>query len=70
MTIVTKFDYNQKCWFINPSSAKAECLGVYEIMINCYSHSPTIRYKLNRSDGPIFDEGNLFPTKEDLLKSL
>lgn len=70
MKIETKFDIGQKVWFQTLGiNYKAE---IMEINVHCLLCGDVlIHYKLARS-GYYYerDEDELFPTKEELLKSL
>lgn len=70
MTIETKYNYDQKVWHLDTNIGRAIESTVCQIKIDCYSPTPNIRYLLNSSNGLILPEDKLFPSKEELLKSL
>ena len=74
MKIETKYDINQKVWFMNDNVVMD--LNVSEINITIKSEKPSIRYSIIRpigNNGTIEikkDEFEIFATKEELINSL
>ena len=70
MTIETKFDIGQEVWFILGNKARQGI--ILGITFNKVGHT-LIGYHYNVQVGVShgsFNESDLFPTKEELLKSL
>lgn len=74
MKIETKYDINQKVWFIDNNAVTN--LSISEINITIKSKKPSIRYTIVRpigNNGIIEikkDEFQIFATKEELIDSL
>lgn len=71
MTIETKYNIGDEVWFIWDNIVRnAKIDGIWSITVN---PEKSIIYQLNMTwhDAPLlFKENALFPTKEELLKSL
>lgn len=68
MTIETKFNIGQEVWLIKnnkPQTIKVSCI---EIIAASVVSKPCIRYGCGNFER--YAESHLFPTKEELLKSL
>lgn len=74
MKIETKYDINQKVWFIDDNAVMD--LNVSEINITIKSEKPSIRYTIVRPIGNNStieikkDEFQIFATKEELISNL
>lgn len=74
MKIETKYDINQKVWFMNDNAVMD--LNVSEINITIKSEKPSIRYSIIRPIGNNDTieikkgEFEIFATKEELINSL
>ena len=69
MKIVTKYDMNELVYF--KYEGKIYCSMVYGIDISFWEHKKTIRYDVIADDKLLsICEKKIFPTKEELLKSL
>lgn len=71
MTIETKYNTGDEVWFIWENSVQsAKIEGIWNITVN---PEKSVVYQLNmiwRGAPLLFREQELFPTKEELLKSL
>lgn len=71
MTIETKYDIGQEVWIISKGKAVKDVVDMIHIHIGC---NKNIRYSFNsrRALGlfETMEESSIFPTKEELLKSL
>lgn len=76
MNIETKYDAGQKVFFIYQNQVQHVAIGSVKTETSfIYPNSHRILYYIDMPAGNvmkevIFDEGQLFSTKEDLLKSL
>ena len=69
MTIETKYNIGDKVWFTEENEPKSDV--ILSIEINVYKGECFIEYLLaNDRCSYGLDESTLFPTKEELLKSL
>lgn len=73
MTIETKYNIGDEVWFMHDNKVKTAIIitiGVFvEIDMNSQYVSNSIQYGLYNFNHP-YIENQLFPTKEELLKSL
>ena len=71
MKIETKYDIGQDVWFVSKGKAVKDVFDMIHIHIGC---NKNIIYSFNsrRALGlfEIIEESSVFPTKEELLKSL
>ena len=71
MKIETKYDIGQEVWIISKGKAVKDVVDMIHIHIGS---DENISYSFNgrRASGlfEIIEESNIFPTKEELLKSL
>lgn len=73
MTIETKYDIGDKVHFISPNAYMPVYKYIHEIRVRYYGlNVPRVYYYLVAGIGIDLEmaEDNLFPTKEELLKSL
>ena len=70
MTIETKYNIDDKVWFMNEGEPTSE--RIVRIDIEQYERKQFVEYTVVLSDVILtsFYEQELFPTKEELLKSL
>jgi hypothetical protein len=69
MDIKTKYNIGQKVWFAEEGDEK--CEEVFGIEVNVYKDKLFIEYLFANDSYPYgLNESELFPTKEELLKSL
>jgi hypothetical protein len=69
MTIETKFDIGQEVWFMEEDEPNSDV--ILSIEINIYKEKVFIEYLFANDSYPYgLDESILFPTKEELLKSM
>lgn len=72
MEIKTKFDLGQKVFFLQNNKVNClqiDCISIRVISLARYNKEIAISYQLNGLTD-LFDEENLFATKEELLNSL
>lgn len=73
MQIETKYNIGDKVWFMHDNKVKSGTIitiGVFvERDMNSQYVSNSVQYGLDNFDYP-YRENHLFPTKEELLKSL
>jgi hypothetical protein len=67
MTIETKYNVDDEVWYKGTEEIVRDCIVNIKIEIDILQNQ-TIIYEL--WDGGICNENELFPTKEELLKSL
>lgn len=70
MKIETKYDIGQEVWFMENN--EYICAKIKQIIMSVFDDGVTlIQYCLEKGKELFFElEDNLFPTKEELLKSL
>ena len=71
MTIETKYNIGQEVWFVSKGKAVKDVVDMIHIHIGSYEHI-TYSFRSKRVLGlfETIQESNIFPTKEELLKSL
>lgn len=73
MTTETQYNIGDKVWFMHDNKVKSGIVIIINVVIekdmNCTGVHKTTRYSLYNYPG-YYPENKLFPTKEELLKSL
>jgi hypothetical protein len=73
MTIETKFNINDKVWFISPKNQKAVVSTISDVQVDSLYYNG-IKYQFGSRVHPIdmlfINENNCFKTKEELIASL
>jgi hypothetical protein len=73
MTIETRYNIGDRVWFMHDNKVESEIIikinAVIEKDMNCTGVHKSIAYSLFNYSG-YYTENKLFPTKEELIKSL